>query len=103
MDAAELEDMGLAVERTGPLTLFRGSGCTKCRNTGYRGRTAVLEVLSYTDAIRKLTVPDADLEKLRTTARREGMKILRESAVEKMLSGVTTFQEVLRVTRTTGN
>jgi general secretion pathway protein E len=63
----------------------------------------VLEVLSYTDAIRKLTVPDADLEKLRTTARREGMKILRESAVEKMLSGVTTFQEVLRVTRTTGN
>jgi general secretion pathway protein E len=52
MDAAELEDMGLAVERTGPLTLFRGSGCTKCRNTGYRGRTAVLEVLSYTDAIR---------------------------------------------------
>jgi general secretion pathway protein E len=98
IDAAELKAMGLEVERTGLVTLFRGRGCPKCRNTGYRGRTAVLEVLPYTTSIRKLTLANADLEQLCTAARREGMKTLRESAVEKMLAGMTTFQEVLRVT-----
>ena len=98
MDASELETYGIAAGKTGTLSLFRGKGCQKCRGTGYQGRTTIHEVLPYSDAIKALTVPDADLAALNLAARSEGMASLRESAVEKLLEGITTYQEVLRVT-----
>jgi general secretion pathway protein E len=98
IDAAELQALGLETGRSGMLSLFQGSGCQKCRGTGYLGRTTIHEVLVYSDAIKTLTVPEADLATLTATARAEGMASLRESAVEKLLDGVTTYQEVLRVT-----
>jgi general secretion pathway protein E len=98
IDAAKLQALGLETGRSGRLSLFQGGGCQKCRGTGYLGRTTIHEILVYTDAIKTLTVPEADLASLTATARGEGMATLRESAVEKLLDGVTTYQEVLRVT-----
>lgn len=98
MDAAKLQALGLETGKSGKLSLFHGKGCQKCRGTGYSGRTTIHEVLPYSDAIKALTVPNADLATLTETARGQGMASLRESAVEKLIEGITTYQEVLRVT-----
>ncbi len=98
IEAADLQAMGLATGKTGTLCLYHGTGCQKCRGTGYLGRTTIHEVLPYSDAIKTLTTAEADLAQLAEMARSEGMASLRESAVEKLLAGITTYQEVLRVT-----
>jgi general secretion pathway protein E len=98
MDAEELRAMGLETGKQGPLELFRGTGCQRCRGTGYRGRTAVMEVLAYTEGIRQLTTAETDLEAIHRLARKEGMVTLRDNAIAKFLEGITTYQEVLRVT-----
>jgi general secretion pathway protein E len=98
VDTAELAAMGLDIGKKGKVKLHRGKGCIKCRHTGYRGRTAIFEVLPYTESLKKNTVAEADVEKLRARAREEGMFTLRESAIKRMLEGETTFEEVLRVT-----
>lgn len=98
VDSDKLRAMGLDVGRGGSVQLFRGKGCEKCRGTGYLGRTCILELMPFTEAIRKLTVADAHVDALRAKAREEGMRTLRESAVDKLLKGVTTYEEVLRVT-----
>ncbi|MEJ2041113.1 MAG: type II/IV secretion system protein, partial [Desulfosarcinaceae bacterium] len=73
-------------------------GCEKCRGTGYMGRTCVLEMMPFSEALRRLTHADADVDEIRAKAREEGMRTLRESAVDKFLNGITTYEEVLRVT-----
>ncbi|UCH19689.1 MAG: type II/IV secretion system protein [Deltaproteobacteria bacterium] len=98
IDTAELQRMGLEVGKKGHVALKRGKGCMKCRHTGYRGRTGIFEVLPYTEGLKKMTTAKTDVEKLKVRAREEGMFTLRESAVKKLLDGVTTYQEVLRVT-----
>ncbi len=98
MDARELEAMGINTGQSGKIRLYQGRGCVKCRNTGYRGRIGVFELMPYTDTVRKATTARADLHKIRAISREEGMHTLREDAVRKMLNGETTYQEVLRVT-----
>jgi general secretion pathway protein E len=98
MESAELNAMGLVAGGKSRVKLYRGKGCINCRGTGYFGRTSVFEVLPYTESIKKLTTADTDLHNIRTKAREEGMVTLRENAVKKLLKGVTTYQEVLRVT-----
>lgn len=98
MDSDRLRAIGLDVGRSGIVNLFRGKGCEKCRGTGYLGRTCILELMPFSESIRKLTVSDADVDAIRAKAREEGMRTLRESAVDKLFKGVTTYQEVLRVT-----
>ena len=90
--------MGLQIDQTGRITLSRGRGCRRCRGTGFLGRTAILEVLPYTDAIKKLTGANADLSKIVKTAMAEGLVTLRANGIVKFLNGETTYQEVLRVT-----
>jgi general secretion pathway protein E len=90
--------MGLEIGKKGKVELHRGTGCIKCRHTGYRGRIGIFEVLPYTESLKKLTTADNDVETLRSRAREEGMFTLRESAIKKMLEGVTTYEDVLRVT-----
>ncbi len=94
----DLRSLGLDVGRPGALKLFQGKGCEKCRGTGYLGRTCVLELMPFSESIRRLTSSAADVDAIRSKAREEGMRTLRESAMEKMLQGVTTYQEVLRAT-----
>ncbi len=92
------EELGLTILKKGPVRLYRGTGCQKCRNTGYYGRVAVFEVLPYTESLVKLTGEKTNLEELRMKALQEGLVSLRENAVKKLLEGTTTFEEVLRVT-----
>jgi general secretion pathway protein E len=98
MDTDQLRSMGLDIGRNGSVKLACGKGCEKCRGTGYMGRTCILEMMPFTEAIRKLTQVNADVDAIRSKAREEGMRTLRESAVDKLLKGLTTYQEVLRVT-----
>ncbi len=98
MHASALADLGIQVGHQGEVDLHQGAGCTRCRNTGHRGRTGIYEVMPFSEKIREMTVSDADLDQIRKQAIAEGMTSLRESAIAKMLQGITTYQEVLRVT-----
>jgi general secretion pathway protein E len=96
--AAQLQEMGIQVNDQETVGIFRGQGCLRCRGTGYHGRSGIFEVLPYTESIRRLTVADADMQAIMHKAKEEGMVSLRSNAVNKLLAGVTTYQEVLRVT-----
>ncbi|HET7292152.1 MAG TPA: GspE/PulE family protein [Vicinamibacteria bacterium] len=76
----------------------RGKGCLHCRETGYVGRTGIYEILPLSERIRKLVTAGAGSPELFKAAREEGMRTLRESAIEKVFRGVTTVTEVVRVT-----
>lgn len=78
--------------------LYRGRGCGQCNSTGYRGRTGIFEVLSINDTIRMLLVAKAPFEQILDAARKQGMQALREDGLEKALAGITTIEEVIRVT-----
>ncbi len=96
--ASELLEMGLDPGKKGRISLKRGRGCLKCRGTGFLGRTGIFEVLPVTESIKRHIVDHADVSAISDLAKREGMVTMRENAVRKMLDGVTTYQEVLRVT-----
>lgn len=77
----------------------RGKGCERCGHTGYRGRVGLYELLMMSDAIRHHIASGADANIIRDEAIIEGMKTLREDAIEKLKAGLTTPEEVVRVTR----
>jgi general secretion pathway protein E len=77
---------------------FYGTGCTKCRGTGYYGRIAIFEVMPVSEEIRHLIHINAGSQEVQKMARKEGMQMLRESAIVKLKDGTTTAEEVLRVT-----
>jgi len=98
IDASQMKRSGLEIKREGQVKLFRGKGCSKCRGTGYFGRIAIYEALPYSKALRNLTTQNTDLASLRETALKEKLVTLRENAIQKLLDGITTFEEVMRVT-----
>ncbi len=85
-----------ALEHSG--LFFEGAGCMECGGTGYRGRTAICELLDLTDTIRELILTKRPTSEIKKAARDEGMRFLRESAVEQVLKGITTLREVNKVT-----
>jgi general secretion pathway protein E len=90
-------DLGFVTR--GDLTLKHGRGCDECRNTGYLGRLATVEVMPFSDPMKELILKgEHNSIALKALARREGMTTLRENALDLMLAGLTTIQEVLRVT-----
>ncbi|MEY8876489.1 MAG: GspE/PulE family protein, partial [Leptothrix sp. (in: b-proteobacteria)] len=78
--------------------LRAGRGCVKCRGTGYKGRRAIGELLQLDDALRELIVARAPVRQIKEAARRNGTRFLRDAAVELLLDGQTTLDEVNRVT-----
>ncbi len=76
----------------------RGRGCLHCRQTGYSGRTGVFEMLPMSEKIRRLITSQASSLDIFKTAREEGMRTLREAAIEKVFRGITTTTEMVRVT-----
>jgi len=98
IDTTELKQMGLNIGTQETVTVYRGRGCQHCRGTGYKGRIGIHEVLPFSEAIRKLTTEVTDLTAIREKAIQEGMVSLRENAIKMFLAGVTTYQEVMRVT-----
>ena len=77
---------------------YRGRGCKRCYNTGYRGRIGVLETLFLDDEIKGLILNQASQDEINLKARQSGMKTLRENALERAVSGLTSIEEVLRIT-----
>jgi type II secretory ATPase GspE/PulE/Tfp pilus assembly ATPase PilB-like protein len=77
---------------------FEGSGCIECGGTGFKGRTAICELLDLTDNIREIILARRPNSEIKKAARDEGMKSLRESAVERVLGGITTLREINKVT-----
>ena len=94
----ELGESGLDPALAGKHTFHEGGGCIECGGTGYRGRTAICELLDLTDNIRELILSRRSTAEIKNAARAEGMRFLRESAVERALHGVTTLREVNKVT-----
>jgi type II secretory ATPase GspE/PulE/Tfp pilus assembly ATPase PilB-like protein len=76
--------------------LYRGKGCKECRHTGYRGRIGVFEILAMTDAVRNAIQERKSGPEIRRAAIASGMTALRDDALRKVLSGMTTLEEVLR-------
>ena len=93
-----LERLGLTLESTNDFKLVRGKGCPYCNYTGYWGRTAVYEFVEITPQVKKLIFEGADADTLRKEAAKQGMRSLRQSAIEKLRQGVTTIEGVLSVT-----
>ena len=81
-------------------TVFQGAGCDRCRQTGYKGRVGIYEVLELDDALRDLITSNPPLGELRRAAKDSGMKTLREDGLQKVADGVTTVDELMRVTET---
>ncbi len=80
------------------ILLKKGEGCGKCRGTGYYGRIAIFEVMPVSPKIRKLIHHSSGAHDIKERALKEGMQVLRESAIQKMKDGITTVEEVIRVT-----
>jgi len=81
----------------GSFKLYRGKGCDYCKNTGYRGRTAIFEVIRINDEIRSMIMKNSSSNEIKGVAVKNGMRTLLDSGVEKALQGITTIDEVLRV------
>lgn len=95
-DHARLEHLGLQGEDYS--AIFEPIGCSKCHQSGYRGRTGVYECLEVTPEMQKLIENRASLPDIRRQARQQGMQTLRQSAVNKLVQGMTSVEEVIRLT-----
>ncbi|PIP19574.1 MAG: type II secretion system protein GspE [Candidatus Omnitrophica bacterium CG08_land_8_20_14_0_20_41_16] len=93
-----LDTLGLNIDTSKEARFFRGKGCINCFNMGYMGRTGIAEVLLFTPGIRDLILSRAQEHVIKQKARQEGMKTLREDGLAQVLKGVTTLEEILRVT-----
>ena len=94
---AELETLG--VETNGTFPLYRGKGCDECRGTGYRGRFGIYELFPVTEQVRSLILRRASTPEIRRHAVEGGMLTLREDGWMKAREGLTTVEEILRVTQ----
>ena len=94
----EAQAVGLASSKEEKVVVKYGQGCSQCRGTGYMGRTGIFEVMELNDKIRAIIRDKADVELIRRSTIADGMVGLREAAVQKMLKGETTLDEVIRVT-----
>ncbi len=96
-----LYDAGLTSEMVKNANFVRGRGCGYCQKKGYRGRVGIHEMMLITSRIREQIFESQSSDKLRVTAISQGMKTLYHDGMEKVLDGVTTFDEVYRVAKRT--
>jgi type IV pilus assembly protein PilB len=93
-----LEAGGLDPEQWSKVPFYEGQGCIECAGTGFRGRTAIHELLDLSDRIREMILAKKPTSEIRRAAREEGMRFLRESALDKVRAGLTTLKEINKVT-----
>jgi type IV pilus assembly protein PilB len=98
LPAQALIDLGVPAEEAKPIHTWKGKGCSHCGDTGYRGRTALYEVMRITDELRELVLAGGTAAELKQQAIDDGMVTLRQAGITKISSGETTLEEVLRVT-----
>ena len=93
-----LEDSGLDPDRYRDFSFYEGSGCIECNGTGYRGRLAIAELLNLSDNIRQLILDRRSAAEIKRAAKAEGMRFLRESALQKVFAGETTLHDINKAT-----
>jgi general secretion pathway protein E len=98
-DEESLNNIGLTSEMTSDKPTYRGTGCQACLNTGYQGRTGIFELMSLDDSLKNLILKTSDSNAIKRKAVKQGMVTLRQNGVMKVLDGLTTVEEVLRVTQ----
>jgi type IV pilus assembly protein PilB len=96
--ASILEESGLDAAANSDTPFFEGLGCIECAGTGFRGRTAICELLDMSDRIRELILAKRPTSEIRRAAKEDGLSSLREAAVVKAKSGITTLKEINKVT-----
>ena len=94
----QLIDVGIPPEEVGDIKAFKGTGCRVCNNTGYKGRIAVYEIMIFNEELKEFVLNGASTLELKREAVRQGMKTLRASAITKFKEGMTTIDEIVRVT-----
>jgi type IV pilus assembly protein PilB len=95
---ALLVESGLNLDQYRDFTFFEGEGCLECNGTGFRGRTAIHELLDLSDRIREMIIERRPTSEIKRVAHEEGMAFLRESALAKAFAGTTTLKEINKVT-----
>ena len=98
VEPQSLIDMGFSDEAMKDLVIYKGVGCSNCNGTGYKGRIALYEVMRFVDELKEMVLQGASSAELKVAAARLGMSTLRMSGLRKIAEGVTTPEEVLRVT-----
>jgi type IV pilus assembly protein PilB len=98
VDPKALEEAGMAAELAQTHKFYDGAGCIECGGTGFKGRTAICELLNLSDRIREMILDRRPASEVKKAAHEEGMRFLRESAIEKVLTGLTTLREINKVT-----
>jgi type IV pilus assembly protein PilB len=93
-----LEGSGLDPQQWSQVSFYEGQGCIECAGTGFRGRTSIHELLDLSDRIREMILAKKPTSEIRRAAREEGMRFLRESALDKVRLGLTTLKEINKVT-----
>ncbi len=97
VDEKLLQEAGFPLERLSEGTIYEPCGCEECRGTGFRGRTGIYEILVITDSLRPLIVSRASSVAIKQEAIKHGMRTLRDDGWSKVMKGVTTIEEVIRV------
>ena len=95
----ELEEVGIDIKDLPEGGLWRGAGCAHCLGTGYLGRTGIYELLIVSDSIKATVLRNPDSGSIKKAALSEGMRTLRQDGAGKVLKGIVTIEEVLRVTQ----
>lgn len=98
---AEIQSAGIPPEMAANAEFAKGKGCGACNKKGYRGRLGIYELMMVTSAIRELIFKNASTPELRTTAIKQGMSTLYMDGIDKVMKGITTFDEVYRVAKKT--
>ena len=98
-DIERLKALGVETQGASKVTVYRGQGCEACGQTGYESRKGIFELMEPDEEIRRMIVSNESSNIIANYARKQGMKTLREDGLEKVLTGVTTLDEVLRVTQ----
>lgn len=96
---AAQKEIGLDPAQSSKMKFYRGRGCSKCMNTGYKGRIGIFELLVVDDELRNLITAKAPIVEIRNKACSGGMVLLREAGIEKIREGLTSVEEILRVTQ----
>lgn len=99
-DEESLANLGLNRSALKKNTFYRKKGCNLCMQTGFRGRSAIFEILTVDDEIKKLVLKTSDANQINELAIKRGLITLQQDGIDKVLAGITTIEEVLRVTRT---
>jgi len=95
----QLESAGVTPEMLKGATFMKGRGCAHCQKSGYKGRLGIFELMVMNNKIRELAFQGAPTQDIRRAACSQGMKVMFDDGVQKVLRGITTFDEVFRVSK----